>query len=99
MSVQRQQNQQPLHIRSVVQFRMICFNVSLCYRFDIFSFLVQFVHRDGMIGEQARDSLLLCMSISKNNDKIAEYITSKSNICPVREYYILNLKSEKIQEF
>lgn len=37
-----------------------------------------------MIGEQARDSLLLCMSISKNNNRIAEYITSQSNICPVR---------------
>lgn len=42
-----------------------------------------------MIGEQARDSLLLCMSISKNNDKIADYITSKSNICPVRKFRIM----------
>ncbi|KAK7604799.1 hypothetical protein V9T40_005985 [Parthenolecanium corni] len=53
------------------------------FRFDIFSLLVQFVHRDGMIGEQARDSLLLCMSLSKNNEIIADYITNKSNICPV----------------
>ncbi len=41
------------------------------------------MHRDGMIGEQARDSLLLCMSLSKNNDKVAEYIITQSNICPV----------------
>ncbi|XKL64668.1 hypothetical protein PGB90_004754 [Kerria lacca] len=53
------------------------------FKFDIFSLLVQFVHRDGMIGEQARDSLLLCMSLSKNNSKVADYITIHSNICPV----------------
>ncbi|XP_065201341.1 FHIP family protein AGAP011705 isoform X2 [Planococcus citri] len=53
------------------------------FRFDIFSLLVQFVHRDGIIGEQARDSLLLCMSLSKNNARIADYVTSQPNICPV----------------
>lgn len=62
--------------------KVVC--ICLVDRFDIFSFLVQFVHRDGMIGEQARGSLLLCMSISKNNNKIAEYVISQSNICPVK---------------
>lgn len=74
---------------NIYHFFQIVTRLSVFYRFDIFSFLVQFVHRDGMIGEQARDSLLLCMSISKNNDKIADYITSKSNICPVRKFCLM----------
>uniref|UniRef100_A0A336LVH9 CSON005889 protein n=1 Tax=Culicoides sonorensis TaxID=179676 RepID=A0A336LVH9_CULSO len=51
--------------------------------FIIFSLLVPFVHREGSIGHQARDALLLCMSLSQKNSNIGEYIAKQSSICPV----------------
>lgn len=52
-------------------------------RFLIFSLLIPFIHREGAIGQQARDALLLCMALSRKNDKIGEYISENSNFCPV----------------
>lgn len=55
----------------------------MCYRFIIFSLLIPFVHREGALGQQARDALLLCMVLSKNNQAVAEYIAHQSTVCPV----------------
>lgn len=52
-------------------------------RFLIFSLLIPFVHREGAIGQQARDALLLCMSLSQKNESIGLYIAENSNFCPV----------------
>ncbi|XP_054264121.1 FHIP family protein AGAP011705 isoform X2 [Macrosteles quadrilineatus] len=52
-------------------------------RFTIFSLLIHFVHRDGALGQQARDALLLCMVLSKTNPPIAEFIAHQSTVCPV----------------
>ena len=52
-------------------------------RFVIFSLLLPFAHREGSIGQQARDALLLCMTLSGSNSAIAEYIAFQSNFCPV----------------
>lgn len=41
------------------------------------------MHREGSIGHQARDALLLCMSLSQKNSNIGEYIAFHSSICPV----------------
>ncbi|XP_043548506.1 FHF complex subunit HOOK interacting protein 1B [Chiloscyllium plagiosum] len=49
----------------------------------IFSILVPFIHRDGLIGQQARDALLLIMAISAENDTVAKYIAENSYFCPV----------------
>lgn len=38
--------------------------------------------REGGVGQQARDALLLCMTLSAENKKVAEYIIS-TNFCPV----------------
>lgn len=51
--------------------------------FLIFSLLIPFVHREGAIGQQARDALLLCMSLSRKNESIGVYIAEHSNFCPV----------------
>ncbi|KAJ8926863.1 hypothetical protein NQ314_020714 [Rhamnusium bicolor] len=48
-------------------------------RFIIFSLLIPFVHREDSIGMRARDALLLCMSLSKKNKKVAIYIAEHSN--------------------
>ncbi|XP_018614439.2 FHF complex subunit HOOK-interacting protein 1B [Scleropages formosus] len=49
----------------------------------IFSLLVPFIHRDGPLGQQARDALLLVMATSASNDGVARYITENSYFCPV----------------
>ncbi|KAJ8352491.1 hypothetical protein SKAU_G00239670 [Synaphobranchus kaupii] len=49
----------------------------------IFSLLVPFIHRDGAIGQQARDALLLVMATSADNRAMARYIAENSYFCPV----------------
>uniref|UniRef100_A0A7N6BAU3 FHF complex subunit HOOK-interacting protein 1B n=1 Tax=Anabas testudineus TaxID=64144 RepID=A0A7N6BAU3_ANATE len=49
----------------------------------IFSLLVPFIHRDGAIGQQARDALLLVMATSASNEAVARYIAENSYFCPV----------------
>ncbi|KAG7203737.1 hypothetical protein KM043_013764 [Ampulex compressa] len=52
-------------------------------KFIIFTLLIKHAHREGSIGQQARDAMLLCMSLSKKNDEVGMYIADHSNICPV----------------
>ncbi|XP_031841804.1 FHIP family protein AGAP011705 isoform X2 [Nomia melanderi] len=52
-------------------------------KFIIFTLLIPHVHREGGVGQQARDAMLLCMSLSKKNDEVGVYIADHSNICPV----------------
>ncbi|XP_015429296.1 PREDICTED: UPF0518 protein AAEL005291 [Dufourea novaeangliae] len=52
-------------------------------KFIIFTLLIPHVHREGGVGQQARDAMLLCMSLSKRNDEVGVYIADHSNICPV----------------
>ncbi|XP_051565339.1 FHF complex subunit HOOK interacting protein 1B-like [Myxocyprinus asiaticus] len=49
----------------------------------IFSLLVPFIHRDGALGQQARDALLLVMATSASNHTVARHITENSYFCPV----------------
>ncbi|XP_061579057.1 FHF complex subunit HOOK-interacting protein 1B [Cololabis saira] len=49
----------------------------------IFSLLVPFIHRDGAIGQQARDALLLVMATSASHQAVARYIAENSYFCPV----------------
>lgn len=51
--------------------------------FIIFSLLIPYVHYDGSIGHQARDALLLCMSLSQKNSNIGAYIANHSSMSPV----------------
>ncbi|KAG5681104.1 hypothetical protein PVAND_010568 [Polypedilum vanderplanki] len=51
--------------------------------FIIFSLLIPYVHSDGSIGHQARDALLLCMSLSQKNSNIGTYIANHSSMSPV----------------
>ncbi|XP_046395520.1 FHF complex subunit HOOK interacting protein 1B isoform X2 [Ischnura elegans] len=50
-------------------------------KFLIFSLLIPFVHQEGAVGQQARDALLLCMSVSQMNEDVGTYIAESSNIC------------------
>ncbi|KAK7070811.1 hypothetical protein SK128_016146, partial [Halocaridina rubra] len=52
-------------------------------KFMIFSLLLPFVHREGGIGQQARDALLLCMALSASHSSVGQYIAQHSNFCPV----------------
>ncbi|XP_033216666.1 UPF0518 protein CPIJ015043 isoform X2 [Belonocnema kinseyi] len=53
-------------------------------KFIIFTLLIPHIHREGGVGQQARDSMLLCMSLSKKNDEVGNYIADPSTgVCPV----------------
>ncbi|KAH0557810.1 FHIP family protein AAEL005291 isoform X1 [Cotesia glomerata] len=52
-------------------------------KFIIFTLLLPHVHREGPIGQQARDAILLCMALSKKNDQVGIYLSENSNVCPV----------------
>jgi hypothetical protein len=52
-------------------------------QFLVFSLLIPYVHREGLIAQQARDDLLLIMSMSSSLDIIGKYIVDKSDFCPV----------------
>ncbi|ELT88159.1 hypothetical protein CAPTEDRAFT_183880 [Capitella teleta] len=51
--------------------------------FLMFSLLIPYTHREGAIGQQARDALLLIMSLSYSHDDIGVYIAEQSHFCPV----------------
>uniref|UniRef100_A0A3Q3IV92 FHF complex subunit HOOK-interacting protein C-terminal domain-containing protein n=1 Tax=Monopterus albus TaxID=43700 RepID=A0A3Q3IV92_MONAL len=51
--------------------------------FLIFSLLIPFIHREGKVGQQARDALLLIMSLSAENERVARHISQNTYFCPV----------------
>ena len=53
------------------------------FSFIIFSLLIPYVHREGTLGHQARDALLLCMALSQKNSNVGIYIAEHSAMCPV----------------
>ena len=54
-------------------------------KFVIFSLLIPYIHREGPIGQQARDALLLIMALSCVHDHIGTYIADYSDFCPVSD--------------
>lgn len=52
-------------------------------KFLIFSLLIAYLHREGKVGQQARDALLLIMTQSTKHPYIGEYIAENSDFCPV----------------
>uniref|UniRef100_G3UH16 FHF complex subunit HOOK-interacting protein 1B n=1 Tax=Loxodonta africana TaxID=9785 RepID=G3UH16_LOXAF len=52
-------------------------------RLLLFSCLVPFVHREGTLGQQARDALLLLMALSAGSPTVGRYIADHSYFCPV----------------
>lgn len=51
--------------------------------FLIFSLLIPFIHREGTVGQQARDALLFIMSLSAENNVVANHIVESTYFCPV----------------
>ncbi|XP_025960740.2 FHF complex subunit HOOK-interacting protein 1A isoform X2 [Dromaius novaehollandiae] len=51
--------------------------------FLIFSLLIPFIHREGRVGQQARDALLFIMSLSAENNVVANHIAENTYFCPV----------------
>ncbi|XP_025032046.1 FTS and Hook-interacting protein isoform X1 [Python bivittatus] len=49
----------------------------------LFSLLIPFIHHEGVVGQQARDALLLLMAMSAGSHTVARYITEHSYFCPV----------------
>ncbi|XP_053559713.1 FHF complex subunit HOOK interacting protein 1A isoform X2 [Bombina bombina] len=51
--------------------------------FLIFSLLIPFIHREGTVGQQARDALLFIMSLSAENNVVAKHIVESTYFCPI----------------
>ncbi|CAC5380908.1 Protein FAM160A1,FTS and Hook-interacting protein,UPF0518 protein CPIJ015043,FTS and Hook-interacting protein homolog [Mytilus coruscus] len=93
------QNSSEIEVRLVLILHQICvcisqqtlilesfFNINANHgpaRFLIFSLLIPFIHRERRIGQQARDALLLIMSLSSKHPHIGQYIAEHSDFCPV----------------
>ncbi len=58
--------------------------------FLIFSLLIPFIHREGSVGQQARDALLLIMALSAENRVVAKHIAENTYFCPVWVYYSIS---------
>lgn len=56
-------------------------------KFLVFSLLIPYIHREGSIGQQARDALLLIMSVSSRHENIGQYIAQNSDFCPVSSIF------------
>lgn len=57
------------------------------FRFIIFSLLIPYLYQEGEVGRQARDAMVLCMTLSKKNDEIGNFIAEESHICPVSIFF------------
>ncbi|XP_069375131.1 FHF complex subunit HOOK-interacting protein 1A-like isoform X2 [Paralichthys olivaceus] len=51
--------------------------------FLLFSLLIPYTHRQGSVGQQARDALLLIMSLSSSEPRVAQHIGENTYFCPV----------------
>ncbi|XP_073331085.1 FHF complex subunit HOOK-interacting protein 1A-like [Pagrus major] len=51
--------------------------------FLLFSLLIPYTHRQGSVGQQARDALLLIMSLSASDPRVAKHIAENTYFCPV----------------
>ncbi|KAK7909988.1 hypothetical protein WMY93_014672 [Mugilogobius chulae] len=51
--------------------------------FLLFSLLIPYTHRQGLVGQQARDALLLIMSLSASDLRVAQHIAENTYFCPV----------------
>ncbi|XP_068569293.1 FHF complex subunit HOOK-interacting protein 1A-like [Cebidichthys violaceus] len=51
--------------------------------FLLFSLLIPYTHRQGSVGQQARDALLLIMSLSASDPRVALHIAENTYFCPV----------------
>ncbi|XP_034412662.1 protein FAM160A1-like [Cyclopterus lumpus] len=51
--------------------------------FLLFSLLIPYTHRQGSVGQQARDALLLIMSLSASDPRVARHIAENTYFCPV----------------
>ena len=51
--------------------------------FLLFSLLTPFLHKPDSQGQLARDSLVLCVSLSSQHQNMETYISDHSNFCPI----------------
>nr|XP_057924461.1 FHF complex subunit HOOK-interacting protein 1A-like [Doryrhamphus excisus] len=51
--------------------------------FLLFSLLIPYTHRQGPVGQQAREALLLIMSLSASESRVAQHICQNTYFCPV----------------
>ena len=63
-------------------------------RFLLFTLLTPFLHKPSHQGQLARDSLLLCISLSSQHDSVQTFITDHTNFCTILATGLSALYSE-----
>ena len=63
-------------------------------RFLLFTLLTPFLHKSSHEGQLARDSLLLCISLSSQHPIVQTFITDQSNFCTILATGLSGLYSE-----
>ena len=58
-------------------------------KLSVFSLLIPFVHREGNVGNWARDAMLLCMALSSVDTRLGAYIAEETDFCPVSNIFVL----------
>jgi len=54
--------------------------------FQVLALLLRHLHREGPVGQAARDALLRCMVLSRHNEAVADYVAAKSDFCHVSQF-------------
>jgi len=52
-------------------------------RFILLSLLTPYLHKGGQLGQAARDSLLLCISLSSRHSSLSSFLSDHSTFCPL----------------
>ncbi|UXI22177.1 lysosome membrane protein 2 [Sarcoptes scabiei] len=53
------------------------------FSFPIVSLLSKFIHREDSIGNLSRDAILISLSLSASEDRIARFIAFQTDLCPI----------------
>jgi len=85
-------NQLCSRLRDSMEMIEVFFNVKED-KFVIFSILMRFLHSDGHVGSQARDALLLCISLSKTHEGIGRFIATGTDFCQHLAYGLSGMYS------
>jgi len=85
-------NQLCSRLRDSMELIEVFFNVKED-KFVIFSILLRFLHSDGHVGSQARDALLLCISLSKTHEGIGRFIATGTDFCQHLAYGLSGMYS------
>jgi hypothetical protein len=67
-------------------------------KFIIFSLLIPYIHKEGSLGQTARNALLMIMQLSSRNSNLAGFIVDNTDFCPILATGLSGLYSDLPQK-